>query len=143
MSLLNDNHGVVSWVSPDRTTIKIRLPRGGSVKAPNAGFEMGDVVAFTLNPVGDRVLKVMPKYVADLAVEIGRNRLLQAALIEEEVSDEHNWNANGIEEDCPYSRPSLEECPDLYGAEYRGDVEEWADHLEYSFEPYVAPWTES
>ena len=115
--LINKNHGVVRWVSPDRTTIKIRLPRGGEAEARNEGFEVGDVVAFALNPLGTRVTKVMLKFVADLMVEIGRNRYLQSALQDEEVSNEHNPGTNGAEEDRPDCRPSYAECPNLYGGE--------------------------
>lgn len=142
MILANKNYGVVSLVSEDRTKIKIKLPRGGFAEAQNEGFEVGDVVAFTLNPIGTRVLKVMLKYVADLMVEIGRNSTLQSALQDEEASDEHNSERNGIVEDSPDLRPSAEECPDLYGRKRGEDDGIGTDYPGPEVRTYPTPWFE-
>jgi len=143
MSLINDHCGVVSWVYPNRATIKIRLPGGGSVdNVKNEGFDVGDTVCLITGITG-RIEKVMPKYAADLMVEIGNDPILQAALREEEVSNDHITGTTETHEDSPDQRPNAQECPHLYGSEYRGEVEDWGAHPDDADRPYIPPWPES
>lgn len=113
-SPINKNYGVVRRISKDRSTIWIRLPRGGLVEAPNAGFEVGDTVCF-LTGLDRRIKQVIPKFVADLMVEVGNNPYLQAVIQQEDTTD----GEYDPDDDWPDNRPSVEERPDLYGYEYR------------------------
>ena len=141
MTPINKNHGVVRRISPDKSRIWIRLPRGGVVEAQNEGLEVGDVVCFVVGPSGN-IVKVMPKYAADLIVEIANNPLLKSALQNKEVSNEHNPGAVEFEQDCPDCRPSASECADLYGGEDRGYAEERSSEPEHEFYIDYAPWVE-
>lgn len=81
--LVNAHYGVVRSISGDRTTIKIRTPRGGAFECRNEGFEIGQSVCFILDALNRRVLKVLPKEVADIQAMMGLNPELQEALAEE------------------------------------------------------------
>ena len=81
--LVNANYGVVRSVSADRARITIRSPRGGTFKCRNEGFEIGQAVCFILDALNHRVLKVLPKEVADIQAMMGLNPELQEALAEE------------------------------------------------------------
>lgn len=140
-SPINKNVGVVRRVSSDRATIRIRLPKGGFVEGPNEGFNVGDVVCFIVGPSG-RIIRVIPKYAADLMVEIGRDPYLQAALQDEEVFDDDHRDRDGFEEDCPDCRPSAKERPDLYGREYREDAEIWTDKSPDAIGFHIPTWPE-
>ena len=112
---INKNCGIVRRVSTDKSKIKIKLPEGGFAEAQNEGFEIGDAICFVVGPSG-RIIKVISKLLADVMVAIAHSPLMQSAFqSNEEASDGHNPDTNGIEHDCPHSRPSVEECPDLYG----------------------------
>ena len=80
---VNANYGVIRSVSGDRTTIKIRTPRGGIFECRNEGFEIGQPVCFILDALGRKVKKVLPKEVADIQAMMGLNPELQEALEEE------------------------------------------------------------
>ena len=84
--LINDNKGIVTNVSKDKTKIKILLPKGGIVTARNEGFEKGDQVCFILNATRTKIVKVIPKLVADITVMVGSNPILGAS-IEEQPED--------------------------------------------------------
>jgi hypothetical protein len=121
--LINEKYGIVRRVSRDKQTIKIKLPQGGFAEAQNEGFDIGDKVCFVVGPSG-RIIKVILKLVADVIVGVANSPLMQSALqSNEEASDEYNPETNGIEDDCPDSRPSVTECPDLYGRKRGADVE--------------------
>ena len=143
MSLINDHRGVVSWVSANRATIKVRLPGGGYIRdVKNEGFDVGDDVCLITGITG-RIVKVMPKYAADLMVQIGNDPILQAALREEEVSNESITTTDDTQEDSPDLRPSAQECPDLYGIEYRGETDDWQTFPDDTDGPHIPPWPES
>lgn len=140
--LINEKYGIVRQVSPDKQTIKIKLPQGGFAKARNEGFDIGDKVCFVVGPSG-HVIKVILKLVADVIVGVANSPLMQSALqSNEEVSDVHNPDTNRIEDDCPDSRPSIEECPDLYGRKRGADVEVGEDYPGPETWPYPTLWFE-
>jgi hypothetical protein len=78
--LINANYGVIRSVSKSRDKIKIAAPRGGIFECRNEGFEIGQVVCFILDALNRRVLKVLPKEIADLQLMAGMNPELQEAL---------------------------------------------------------------
>ena len=78
--LINDNYGVIRSVSKNRDKIKIASPRGGMFECQNAGFEIGQVVCFILDALNRRVIKVLPKEIADLQLMAGLNPELQEAM---------------------------------------------------------------
>jgi hypothetical protein len=86
-TFLNSNYGIVRRISKDRTTITIALPRGGTFEAKNAGFEIGDEVAFLLDSASQRVVKVIPKDVADARMAIAQNETLQQAISDNEIPE--------------------------------------------------------
>lgn len=77
---LNKLQGIVQEVSSDKSKISLLLPRGGTIKARNEGFETGDHVCIIIDPIKKKVLKVLPKIIADLTVVIGSNPILQSAI---------------------------------------------------------------
>ena len=108
---INDNRGTIINVSKDKTKIKILLLKGGTVKARNEGFEKGDQVCFTVNAAKTKIIKVIPKIVADVTAVIGLNPALRAATEEqpedlEQDFDEHEYydEETIIEEDEDESR---------------------------------------
>jgi hypothetical protein len=78
--LINANYGVIRSVNKNRDKIKIAAPRGGIFECRNEGFEIGQVVCFILDALNRRVLKVLPKEIADLQLMAGLNPELQEAL---------------------------------------------------------------
>jgi len=80
---INDNNGTIIGVSKDKTNIKILLSKGGIVKARNEGFEKGDNVCFILNATKTKIIKVIPKLVADVTAIIGSDPILRAATEEQ------------------------------------------------------------
>lgn len=83
---INDNSGTITSVSKDKTKIKILLDKGGTVTARNEGFEKGDKVCFILNATQTKIIKVIPKLVADITTSVGSSPILRAA-IEEQPDD--------------------------------------------------------
>lgn len=77
---INANYGVIRSVSKDKTIIHIAAPRGGIFECCNEGFEVGQMVCFILDTLKRRVLKVLPKEIADLQLMVGLNPELQEAL---------------------------------------------------------------
>jgi len=77
---LNKLQGIVQKVSGDKSEIDLLLPRGGVIKARNEGFEVGDNVCLIVDTVKKKVLKVLPKIIADLTIEIGSDPILQSAI---------------------------------------------------------------
>jgi hypothetical protein len=80
---INANYGIVRSVSADRSRIKIRSPRGGTFECRNEGFEIGQAVCFILDALNKKVVKVLPKEVADVQAMLGLNPELQEALADE------------------------------------------------------------
>lgn len=78
--LINANYGVIRSVSNNRDKIKISSPRGGIFECRNEGFEIGQIVCFILDALNQRVLKVLPKEIADLQLMAGMNPELQEAM---------------------------------------------------------------
>lgn len=135
-----DNWGMVRCVSRDRTRITISLPKGGTIDAPNAGFSLGECVAFTLNQLTNEVIRVIPRDVAEVGRLLAMEPLIELAvsvapepIIEEsgipqvmtiedilEVYDEHCSNDDGAGQET-----SL--CADNGCGESGDFVEGWED----------------
>lgn len=79
---LNSHEAIVQSISNNKSKITLLLPRGGVIKAKNEGFEVGDHVCFLLDPSNKKIIKVLPKLVADLTVAVGSDPLTRAALQE-------------------------------------------------------------
>lgn len=80
MTYKNANYGIVRRISADRTTITIAMPRGGTFECQNEGFRIGQSVCFILNTLKNKIVKVLPKEVADVQTFLGTNPELQEAL---------------------------------------------------------------
>lgn len=98
---LNKLQGIVQEVSGDKSEISLLLPKGGIIKARNEGFEVGESVCIIVDPIRKKVLKVLPKVIADLTVIIGSNPILQSAIrdIPEELEidfDEYEFEPEEI-----------------------------------------------
>ncbi len=91
-SSLNKLQGIIQAISNDKSEIYLLLPRGGVVKARNEGFEVGDNVCIIVDPVRKKVLKVLPKLIADLTMEIGSNPILQSTIREAPEDLEMNFD---------------------------------------------------
>lgn len=95
-AFINDNKGIVINVSKDKTKIKVLLPKGGIVKARNEGFEKGDEVCFIINATKTKIVKVIPKLIADVTTTLGSSQILRAAAEEQPEDldqdfDEHEF----------------------------------------------------
>jgi len=81
-NLLNSNRGTVTRILDGGMHIELRLPRGGRIQCANRGFEVGEVVCFTLDATGRNIIHVLPKDIADLKVAIAQDPMLTASLME-------------------------------------------------------------
>ena len=98
---INDNDGTIISVSKDKTSIKILLDKGGIITARNEGFEKGEKVCFILNAIRTKIIKVIPKLVADITTISNSDPLLRASTEEqpedlEEDLDEYKFYNNDI-----------------------------------------------
>jgi len=105
---INVCKGIVQHISKDKTEITISLPKGGSIKARNEGFEAGDNVCFIMNNAGTKVVKVFPKLVADLTAIVGEDPTLAGSLIERPDNEEEE-DFNEYEIDDPNEPIIIEE----------------------------------
>jgi len=80
---INANYGTVRSVSHDKSTITIVAPRGGTFECKNEGFEVGQSVCFILDGLNRRIIKVLPKEVADMQALLGLNPDLQEVMQDE------------------------------------------------------------
>jgi len=110
---INDNGGTIVSVSKDKTKIKILLDKGSTITARNEGFEKGEKVYFILNATRNKIVKIIPKLVADATVAIGSNPIFRAATEErpddlEEDFDEYEFYDEDItiEEEDDYESGS-------------------------------------
>lgn len=124
---LNKHKGVVRSVSPDCTKITIGLPRGGTATAQNEGFDVGDAVCFTLDPSGRRVLRVLPKDVADAKVEIACSETLQHAIMEPDNPIEQE-EYDGDPTNQPSDGQEIEECLNHHCRKAGDDVSIGGNH---------------
>jgi len=85
---INELEGIVQSVSKDKTEITLSLPRGGTIKARNEGFEVGENVCFFMNTAGTKVVKIIPKLVADLSAAVGEDPMLANSIVERPVENE-------------------------------------------------------
>ena len=95
-AFINDNEGIIINVSKDKTKIKVLLPKGGIVKARNEGFEKDDEVCFIINATKTKIIKVIPKLIADATAALGSSQILRAATEEQPEDldqdfDEHEF----------------------------------------------------
>lgn len=110
---INDLEAIVQSVSKDKTEITLSLPRGGTIKAPNEGFETGDKVCFFLNPAGNKIIKVIPKLVADVTGAVGEDQMLANSIMErpdEEGEDFDEYEANDLDETIIIEEEEEDEC---------------------------------
>jgi hypothetical protein len=75
-----DNWGIVRRISRDRTRITISLPKGGTIDAPNAGFSLGECVAFSVNQLTKEVVSVVPREVAEVKKLLASQPILELAI---------------------------------------------------------------
>ena len=104
VSIINDHEAIVQSVSDDKTEITLLLPRGGTAKAKNEGFEVGDNVCFILDPSNKIITKVLPKLVADITAAVGSDPIIRASLQEApdpEELDMDEWQFDDEKEDEP------------------------------------------
>jgi hypothetical protein len=121
---INELKGIVQKVSKDKTQITLSLPKGGKIKARNEGFEIGDQVCFILNSAGTKIIKVLPKLVADITVKSNEDPLLNTSLIErpneEEASNFEEYKFEPTDEVIIKDEEEEDEC----GGEIRTDPNE-------------------
>lgn len=140
-----DNWGIVRRVSPDRTRITIAMPKGGTIDAPNAGFSLGQSVAFAINQFTKEVVSVVPREVAEVKRLLAMEPLLELAIASPEpipeenpipreitiedmlevLDDSYNDDGDRQETSC------IDDCG---GGEDRELIEDWEDLTGYSAE---------
>lgn len=99
-SFLNTNVATVTRLLDGGQRVELRLPKGGRTSARNQGFEVGDVVCFTLDATQTRIISILPKEVADLKVAIAQDDALQSALMEyDDDTTEGDLSDNGQEDE--------------------------------------------
>jgi hypothetical protein len=119
-NLVNSNSAVVTRLLDGGQRVELRLPKGGRAQAQNRGFEVGEVVCFTLDATGKRIISILPKEVADLKVAIAQDPMLQSALQE--------YDDDTIEDDCTGFGQEAEGDPYSSRGVHREGVEIWGDH---------------
>lgn len=106
---LNQFEGIVQSVSNDKTEITLLMPRGGLVKAKNEGFEVGDHICLLLDPVKKKIIKVLPKLVADITVAIGSDPILRNSMEDAPNPEEIDFDEYEFE---PEDEPTIMEEDD-------------------------------
>lgn len=89
---INDLKGIIQSISKDKSEITISLPRGGTIKATNEGFEVGDKVCFFLNAAGNKIVKVIPKLVADVTAAVGEDPVLSSSIMERPNEEDEDFD---------------------------------------------------
>jgi hypothetical protein len=82
-SPINKNIAIVDRVLDGGQTIILHCKLGGRFSCRNQGFEVGDVVCYTIDPLTQQVVHLLPKDVADLKVMLARDPDLQLAIVED------------------------------------------------------------
>ena len=85
---VNANYGVIRSVNKTRDKVKVSMPRGGIFECRNEGFEIGQIVCFILDALNRRIIKILPKEVADLQLMAGLNPELQEALQDKPIDSD-------------------------------------------------------
>lgn len=131
-SWVNANYGTIRSVSRDRTTVKIAAPRGGIFECQNEGFEVGQEVCFILDALNRRIIKILPKNVADAQYLLGLSLDLQEILQDKpidndveipedvELMEETNGEIIIDSEGCGHERHL-----DIFRQTYGEEPEEW------------------
>jgi len=129
---VNANYGTIRSVSRDRTTVKIAAPRGGIFECRNEGFEVGQEVCFILDALNRRIIKILPKNVADAQYLLGLNLDLQEILQDKPINNdvEIPENVELMEETDGDITVNSERCGheehlDLFRQTYGEEPEEW------------------
>jgi len=107
---INELEGIVQSVSKDKTEITLSLPRGGTIKAQNEGFEAGENVCFFMNTAGTKVVKVIPKLVADLSAAIGEDPMLAHSIVERPVEEDEDFDEYETDEAIIIEEGDDHEC---------------------------------
>lgn len=121
--------------------IEVTLPSGGVILAPHLGFDRGDEVAFTLDILSKKVVRMIPKEMAEfknlLAIEPLLSIAIHATQTEEEEREEPHIedgdketlemeDIHGIDYDCSSGQES-EIDPDNSCEEHRDLARQWED----------------
>jgi len=137
-----NNRGIVRRISPDKTTITIALPRGGKLTCRNEGFEIGEEVCFVLDPSRRRVIKVMPRDVAEIRQMIAADPILQHAImepstltLEEDYYGDHDHYEHGY-------RQIVEASPHHRSHEIGRIIEGGENYPDHSDQDNDAIWTD-
>jgi len=109
---INELEGIVQSISKDKLEITLSLPRGGTLKARNEGFEIGERVCFFMNTAGTKIVKVIPKVVADVAAGIGEDPILASSIVERPDEEDEDFDEYEIED--PDEPLLIEEKDDGY-----------------------------
>ena len=80
---LNRNVGIVEAVIDNGQRIVLRSLRGGKRICSNKGFEVGELLCYTINLNTGTIVELIPKKVADTLVFLGENVEIQRLLEEE------------------------------------------------------------
>jgi hypothetical protein len=147
MTQIWNNWGIIRRISSDRTRITIGLPKGGSIDAPNAGFSLGECVAFTINQLTNEVVSVLPREVAEvkrllasqplleLAVSVAPEPRIEESGIPREITTEEILEV--LDEYCTNDdskRQETSDSADLCGGESGELIEDWEDLSGYTSE---------
>lgn len=109
---INDNVGIVDKVLDGGQTIVLRSLRGGKFICKNKGFEVGDVLCYTVNTISRSIEELIPKKIADGIALLGRFPVLQQTYTTEEPPDDIDGNETV---DCGEG-PEVESPADLSGS---------------------------
>jgi hypothetical protein len=127
---INEFEGIVQSVSKDKTEITLSLPRGGTIKAPNAGFEVGEKVCFFMNPAETKIVKVIPKLVADVARAVGESPILAHSIMERPDEEDEDFDEYQIED--PDEPVIIEEIENECGREITGNAIKRENEAEFT-----------
>jgi len=115
---LNSNTAVVTRLLNGGQRVELRLPKGGRTQAQNRGFDVGEIVCFTLDATGRRIVQILPKDVADLKVAIAQDPMLSAALQDyddDTITDDYTGFGQEDEGDPHQGGDSHREWMEIWG----------------------------
>jgi sporulation protein YlmC with PRC-barrel domain len=92
---INRNVGIVEAVIDNGQRIVLRGLRGGKRICRNKGFEVGELLCYTINLKTGTIVELIPKKVADTLVFLGENTEIQRLM-----EDEPHGNIDDDAFDC-------------------------------------------
>ena len=160
-SPINKNVAIVDRVLDSGQTIILHCKLGGRFTCRNQGFEVGDVVCYTIDPLTQQVVHILPKDVADLKVMLARDPDLQLAIVEDsdvepfiaidssgygqeteidpdqgcgDSGEQDSFGADFAFDPLDFYDPTRIDCTDHLGEEAPGETDSVQIHLSAEYE---------